>query len=75
MPVKYPTKYVYQIRCRNGTVVDNLQILGQDEEEAKRKLFQMYTNSTILNMTIAESTRGSTLSYEEVLDLITDSNE
>lgn len=75
MPAKYPTKYVYQIRCRNGAVVDNLQILGQDEEEAKRKLFQMYTNSTILNMTIAESNRSNLLSYEDVLDLITDADD
>lgn len=75
MPTKYPTKYVYQIRCRNGTVVDNLQILGQNEEEAKRKLFQMYTNSTILNMTIAGPTRTTQPSFEEVLDMITDTNE
>jgi len=67
------TKYVYQIRCRNGAVVDNLQIYGRDEEEAKRKLQQMYHNCEVLDVRIARAERVGVTSYEDVLSLITDS--
>lgn len=64
------TKYVYQIRSRNGSVVENLQIYGRNEEEAKRKLEQMYRNCVILDSHIALPERTSHSSYEDVLDLI-----
>lgn len=64
------TKYVYRIRCRNGAVVDNLQIVGRDEEEAKRKLQQMYQHCEILDTRLAQAERVGT-SYEDVLNLIT----
>ena len=64
------TKYVYQIRSRNGSVVDNLQIYGRNEEEAKRKLEQMYRNCVILESRIAFPERTSNSSYEDVLNLI-----
>lgn len=63
------TKYAYQIRSRNGVVVDNLQILGRDENDAIRKLHQMYPHCEILESRVAASERVSA-SYEEVLDLI-----
>ena len=64
------TKYIYQIRSRNGAVVDNLQIYGRTEEEARRKLEQMYRNCVILESRIAHPERSSSSSYEEVLSLI-----
>ena len=63
------TKYVYQIRSRNGSVVDNLQIYGRDEQEAKRKLEQMYRGCVILETRVA-APRTSQSSYEDVLNLI-----
>jgi hypothetical protein len=64
------TKYVYQIRSRNGSVVENLQIYGRTEEEAERKLKQMYRNCVILDSHIALPERTSHSSYEDVLNLI-----
>jgi hypothetical protein len=64
------TKYVYQIRSRNGAIVDNLQIYGRTEEEAKRKLQQMYRNCEILDTRIVMPERAANSNYEEVLSLI-----
>lgn len=64
------TKYIYQIRSRNGAVVDNLQIYGRTEEEAKRKLEQMYRNCVILETRVARPQMTATSSYEDVLNLI-----
>jgi len=64
------TKYVYQIRSRNGSIVENLQIYGRNEEEAKRKLQQMYRNCVILDSHIALPERPGHSSYEDVLNLI-----
>lgn len=68
------TKYVYQIRSRNGAVVDNLQIYGRSEEDAKRKLEQMYRNCEILDAKVALPERAATSSYEDVLNLIAGSH-
>jgi hypothetical protein len=64
------TKYVYQIRSRNGAIVDNLQIYGRTEEEATRKLQQMYRNCEILDTRVVSPERPANSSYEEVLALI-----
>lgn len=64
------TKYVYQIRSRNGAIVDNLQIYGRTEEEAKRKLNQMYHNCEIIDSHMAASERVVSSNYEDVLNLI-----
>jgi hypothetical protein len=64
------TKYVYQIRSRNGALVDNLQIYGRSEEDATRKLQQMYPHCEILDVKVAMPERSSTSSYEDVLNLI-----
>lgn len=64
------TKYVYQIRSRNGAIVDNLQIYGRTEEEAIRKLQQMYRNCVILDSRVISSERSAYSNYEEVLTLI-----
>ena len=67
------TKYVYQIRCRNGAIVENLQIYGKGEEEARRKLQQMYHHCEILDERVAQPERIGAASFEEVLNLITES--
>ncbi|MEZ0231833.1 MAG: hypothetical protein ACAH12_03260 [Methylophilaceae bacterium] len=64
------TKYVYQIRSRNGAIVDNLQIYGRNEEDANRKLQQMYRHCEILEVHIATPERSTASSYEDVLNLI-----
>jgi hypothetical protein len=65
------TKYVYQIRSRNGAVVDNLQISGRTEEEARAKLQQMYLHCEILDTRMLTPERASSASYEDVLSMIT----
>jgi DNA-nicking Smr family endonuclease len=64
------TKYEYQIRSRNGAIVDNLQIYGRTEEEAKKKLEQMYRNCEILQTRVVAPERSMNSSYDEVLSLI-----
>ena len=64
------TKYIYQIRSRNGAIVDNLQIYGRDAEDAQRKLQQMYRHCEILETRVVSPERTSTSSYEDILSLI-----
>lgn len=64
------TKYVYQIRSRNGAIVDNLQIAGRDEEEARQKLQQMYLHCEILETRMLSPDRSGSSTYEDVLSLI-----
>ncbi len=64
-------KYVYQIRCRNGAIVENLQIYGRDQEDARRKLQQMYHHCEILEERVAQPERVGAVSYEDVLSMIT----
>lgn len=64
------TKYVYQIRSRNGAIVDNLQIAGRDEEDARHKLLQMYLHCEILDTRVLSPDRGNSSTYEDVLSLI-----
>ena len=46
-PLAIP-KFRFRIRTRDGLIVDNLQINGQDEKDATRKLRQMYRNCEVL---------------------------
>lgn len=64
------TKYIYKIRSRNGSLVENLQIHGKDAEEARRKLFQMYMHCEILEETILQPTTSGSSSFESVIDII-----
>jgi len=65
-----PVKYVYQIRSRNGVVVNHLQIYGHTEAEAREKLMQMYHNCEILEFGVAVTEHSGNSSYEEILDII-----
>ena len=65
-------KYGFRIRIKSGAMVDNLFIHGRDEDDARRKLLQMYRDCEILEVWM-ETTQlrpvGS--SFEDVVDLIT----
>lgn len=68
------TKFTFRIRTRNGgAVVDNLHINGRDEEEAERKLRQMYRDCEILecHRLVVNNGRPSAASFEEIVDLLT----
>lgn len=66
------TKFIFQIRSRNGAVVDNLQIYGQSLEDARRKLNQMYIHCEILSERTVTPELNGVVSYEDVLNLIID---
>lgn len=64
-------KYCFRIRTRNGAIVDNLSIFGRDEDEAERKLRQIYQGCEILELRQqAAALRAGPLNYEDVVDLI-----
>lgn len=67
-------RYGFRIRTRSGAVVDNLLIHGQTESDAERKLRQMYVGCEIIESQrlAAQAPRNQTISYEAVIDLITD---
>jgi DNA polymerase II large subunit len=65
-----PVKYIYQIRSRNGVVVNNLQIYGRTEEEARQKLEQMYRSSEVIESGVAPDEHNGHFSYEDVMDII-----
>lgn len=64
------TKYIYKIRSRNGSVVENLQIYGKDAEDARRKLHQMYMHCEILEENILQPMNSGNSSFESVIDII-----
>lgn len=65
-----PVKYIYQIRSRNGVVVNNLQIYGRTEEEARQKLEQMYRYCEVIESSVAQVGHSGHVSYEDVMDTI-----
>ncbi len=69
------TKYGFRIRTRNGAIVENLSIFGQDESEAQRKLRQIYNDCEILESHSIQKTsvtgRNGHVCYEDVMDLLT----
>ncbi|MFA7269184.1 MAG: hypothetical protein WC073_07565 [Sterolibacterium sp.] len=66
------TKYAFRIRTRVGLVVDNLMIHGQDEDDAQRKLRQIYRDCEILGCVCHRgNVRPPPANFEDVLSLIT----
>ena len=66
------TKYGFRIRTRVGLVVDNLLIHGRDENDAERKLRQMYHGCEIIEcVPMCGAVRGPVSNFEEVAALIT----
>lgn len=65
------TKYAFRIRTRLGVVVDNLMIHGCDEQDAQRKLRQIYHECQIVECVCHRgSVRVPVASFEEVANLI-----
>lgn len=64
-------KYAFRIRTRVGMVVDNLMIPGESEEEAGRKLRQIYRDCQILSCVCHHgSVRPPVANFEDVVSLI-----
>jgi hypothetical protein len=54
-------KYGFRIRTNSGLVVDNLLIHGRDAIDAERKLRQMYRYCKVLQCTVHEPGKRSSL--------------
>jgi hypothetical protein len=66
------TKFGFRIRTRDGSLVENLSIIGRDEAEAIRKLRQMYRDCEILESApIQSESRTAAASFEDIAKLIT----
>ena len=74
MQISSSAKYEFRIRTRSGAVVDNLLIFGQSEPDAERKLRQIYVGCEIIETRrmAPQAQRNNLVSYEDVVDLITD---
>ncbi len=65
------TKYAFRIRTRLGAVVENLMIHGRDENEAQKKLQQMYPRCQILECVCHRGgVRSPVPSFEAIANLI-----
>jgi hypothetical protein len=65
-------KYAFRIRTRVGMVVDNLMIPGETEEEAGRKLRQIYRDCQILNCVCHHGSVRTPVAgnFEDIVSLI-----
>lgn len=64
-------KYAFRIRTRVGMVVDNLMIPGQTEEEAARKLRQIYRDCQVIDVVCHQgNVRTPVANFEDVMSLI-----
>lgn len=65
------SKFGFRIRTRNGAVVEQLFINGQDEAEALRRLQQMYHHCQVLACwRVQTAGPGVHASFEDVVDLL-----
>lgn len=66
------TKFGFRIRTRDGSLVDNLAIVGRDEADAVRKLRQMYRECEILETSAVHGElKTASMSFEDVAKIIT----
>jgi hypothetical protein len=65
-------KHSFRIRTRSGAIVDNLLIFGRDEQDAERKLRQIYLGCEILEAKrlLVQPPRSGPVTFEDVVDLI-----
>ncbi|MPM70637.1 hypothetical protein SDC9_117592 [bioreactor metagenome] len=62
-------KFLFRIRTRNGVVVDHLSFYGRDEDEARRKVAQIYNHCEVLECTqrrVSMNGRLGTVNYESL---------
>lgn len=69
-PLAIP-KFRFRIRTRDGLIVDNLHINGQDEGDATRKLRQMYRQCEVLTCVCKTPVAAANTNFEDVVSLIT----
>ena len=72
MNISATAKYSFRIRTRSGSVVENLLIYGKDEQDAERRLRQIYLGCEIVETKrlLVPVQRSNPVTYEEVVDLI-----
>lgn len=65
-------KFDFSILTRSGQKIDSIQIAGRDQEDAERKLRQMYRHCEVLRCDIksGDDKHGKVTSIEEILTLI-----
>lgn len=75
-------KYDFSLQTKNGQRIDNIVIAGQCQEDAERKLRQMYHHCTVLHCETrfaperlgAAGSGGTLSSVEDIVDLISKQN-
>lgn len=68
-------KFDFALQIRNGQRIDSVVIAARDQQEAERKLYQMYRNCTILHchtrlMAERVPAVGAQSTVEDIVDLI-----
>lgn len=64
-------KFDFSIQTRDGQKIESIVIAGRDQEDAERKLRQMYRQCEVLRCRIkADGKQGQSASMEEILSLI-----
>lgn len=65
-------KFEFSIRNRDGQKIDGILIMGRDQAEAERKLFQMYRQSVVLRCKLrhGDDKQWQATSVEDILSLI-----
>jgi hypothetical protein len=64
-------KFGFRIRTRSGLPVDNLVVHARDQEDATRKITQMYLHCEIIEcIQIVSSARDEVADLEDIISLI-----
>lgn len=68
-------KFDFAVQTRNGQKIDSIVIAGQNQQDAERKLFQMYHHCTVLSCNTRTMPERSAVvqqlhTIEELVDLI-----
>lgn len=64
-------KYDFSIQTRDGQKIESIVIAAKDQEDAERKLRQMYRHCQVTRCNIkGDARQGQATSVEEILSLI-----
>ena len=67
-------KFDFSLKTRDGQKVDHILIAGKDQQDAERKLNQMYRNCQVMHCESKNTTvekRSPAMYIEDILNLIT----
>lgn len=66
-------KFDFSLKTRDGQKVDHILIAGIDQQDAERKLRQMYRNCQVMRCEskVSAEKRSPALYIEDILNLIT----